>query len=168
MNTALHMVKGPAVNPVEALLANIGLEKAYAVYNGTSNRYEEKIIRDIVGKLVEYGKLSGKQVDFVKSLLGKIEDRAKAEANLPPVPTVEGRVTVKGKVVSIKESMGPFPGYKMLIVHDDGYKLHGTLPRSIVNVEKGDTVEFVATVKPSRDDKSFGFFSRPTNAKIVK
>ena len=170
-HTSLSMTLKPVnpVNPVLAKLATIGLDKAYTVFVSMTDRYyEERIIRDIVGKLMEYGSLSDKQINFVKTLLDKIENRAIVEANAKPVPTTEGRVTVKGKVLSIKESMGRFPGYKMLLVHEDGYKLYGSLPRSISNVEKGDTVELTATVKKSDRDDKFGFFSRPSNAKIVK
>jgi hypothetical protein len=132
-------------------------------------------LKDIVGKLVRYGSLSDKQMGFLKSLVSKVENAAvveaqiKAEAAAAP-PVAAGRYVIEGVVVSTKTVDSPFGlQKKMLVKLANGQKLWGTVPSSI-NGEglKGSEVKFVATVSPSKDDHSFGFFSRPTNAVVVK
>lgn len=177
MNTVLHMTLPTAtVHPKMAILVKHGLEKAFDIFTtDNTDKFEENTIRDIVGRLMRYGSISDKQIAFVKALLDKITNRAAIEAKreverlaAKPVPTTEDRVIVKGKVLSIKENFGRFGGYKMLIEHADGYKLYGSLPKALSDVEKGDTVEFLATIKISDRDDRFGFFNRPTKARIVK
>jgi hypothetical protein len=71
---------------------------------------------------------------------------------------------VRGTVLSLKEGMF---GMRMLVKTEAGYKLFGARPSAIGTVARGDEVEFYATVKPSADDPKFGFFSRPTKARIT-
>lgn len=88
------------------------------------------------------------------------------------VPT--GRVTVTGVVVSVKVQDSPY-GFtvKMLVKSAEGWKVWGTMPRSLegnyntIGAEEGDTVTFAAALTPSDDDPLFGFFKRPTKASIV-
>lgn len=141
--------------------------KRWSVFNA----WEERTIRDIVGKLVKYGSISEKQAQFVASLLHKIDQRPIVEAQRQaekdaagPVPT--GRVTVKGIVLSLKE-VDRAPRYygdpgvdtKVLIKLENGSKVYGN---RFANVEKGQTVEFIATIQASKDDVKFGFFKRAT------
>ena len=101
---------------------------------------------------------------------GLRERRWKRQTRKSPVPVVEGRVLVKGEVLTIKTQEG-FYGVqtKMLVKCEAGFKLWGSCPSSIIDqVERGSVVEFNASVKPSDDDKSFGFFSRPSKAKLIK
>jgi hypothetical protein len=72
------------------------------------NKWEERTIRDIVGKLVKYGSISEKQAQFISSLLSKIVERPIVEAQRQaekdaagPVPT--GRVQMTGTVISVKQ-----------------------------------------------------------------
>lgn len=37
-----------------------------------------------------------------------------------------------------------------------------------IGAHRGDVVEFTATVNPSDDDDSFGFYGRPTKARFVE
>ena len=84
------------------------------------------------------------------------------------VPVVEGKITITGEILTIKLQDGHFGStLKMLVRDDRGFKVWGTYPRSLDDAEKGDRVAFVATVTASGTDKDFGFFSRPTQAKIV-
>jgi hypothetical protein len=87
---------------------------------------------------------------------------ALARANEPQVeqalpPT--GRVTVEGKVLSIKDVESQYGWATKLMVDCAGYRLYGTMP-SGVNATIGATVRFVATVEPK--EVGFGFYSRPT------
>ena len=149
------------------------------VYNGCTcgfekrwrqdNAFEEITIRNIVGKLVKYGNISEKQIVFVRNLLTKITQRPiidaqrKAEADAAgPVPT--GRVQMTGTVLMVKEYDKPRFHYndsdtvtKVLIRLENGSKVMGA---RFANVEKGQTVTFVASVSASKDDPKFGFFKR--------
>lgn len=134
------------------------------------NSFEETVIRDIVGKLVKYGNVSPKQMEFVGNLLRKIEQRPlieaarKAEKDAAgPVPV--GRVTLTGKVISVKEVERPTYHYgdtgmstKVTIKLENGSVVYGN---RFENIEKGQQITFVATVKASDRDPKFGFFSRP-------
>ena len=59
----------------QKVLADNGLQAAWDIAQGTVDGWEENTIRDIVGKLVQYGDLSGKQVGFISKLLAKILTR---------------------------------------------------------------------------------------------
>lgn len=162
----------------EAVLAKAGLERAWAIYRSDpdADRREEETIRDMVGKLVKYGSFSEKQTAFLRTLVDRIERRAEieaqraAEAAAPgaPVPACEKRITVQGKVLTIKRpgrlDFGP---PRMLVQHRDGWKVWGTLPGALDSITAGAEVCFDAAVKPSDKDKKFGFFSRPTKAKLL-
>jgi len=64
----------------EAMLEEAGLGAAWAIYTDAASAHrEEQIIKDIVQKLVQYGSLSEKQVNFVGKLLRDIERRAESE-----------------------------------------------------------------------------------------
>lgn len=157
-----------------ALLNEKGLGGAVAIYEGNTEAYEENTVRDIVGKLVKYGSVSDKQLAFVGALLKRIEDRPAREARekaayeaAAPVPITNDRINITGEVLTVKIKDGRFgSSLKMLIKHNDGYKLWGTVPAVLSSAQRGDRVEFDATVKPSDDDPKFGFFNRPTNARF--
>lgn len=89
-----------------------------------------------------------------------------------------GRTTITGVIVSVKaeETFYTYSGgvtLKMLVETDEGFRLWGTMPRSLegnyntVSAEEGDVVTFTATLTASDDDPLFGFFKRPTKASIV-
>lgn len=137
---------------------------------------------DMVRNLVKYGSFSDKQwayfakcLDTVKKAPDELANKAEREAqrmaekeaNCKPAP--EGRLVVKGKVISTKVQEGQY-GYehKMLVESVDGWRVYLTVPSAIGNVEKGWEVEFTATIKPSNDDKFFAFGSRPSKASITK
>lgn len=163
----------------KALLGDYGLSQAWELYatdyqalplkaNGAPY-WEETTVRDIVGKLVQYGSISQKQQDFVRNLLNKIAERPAVEAKqqqekelAADVPT--GRITLEGVILTIKDQESNFGVVtKMLVKHATGYKVWGTMPGSLA-ADKGDTVRFTATLEKSNDDPKFGFFSRPTKA----
>ena len=145
-----------------------------------SSRDEDTAL-DIVGRLIKWGNISDKAAAFLGSLLDRIErapeiaaEKAAAKAlelaNAKPVPMVEGRVLVKGEVLSLKEQEGLYGiQLKMLVRAEAGFKLWGSVPSSIRNeVERGSVVEFNAALQKSDNDEYFGFFSRPSKAKVIK
>ncbi len=131
--------------------------------------FPESTIRDIVGKLVRYGNISDNQTAFVGKLLKQIADRPIVEAQRQaekdaagPVPV--GRVKMTGEVVGMKEVEGQAFHYgdsgvrtKLIIKLENGSKVYGN---RFANLNKGDKIEFIATVEASKDDTKFGFYSR--------
>ena len=130
--------------------------------------YEETTIRDIVGKLVKYGSISDKQTTFVSNLLNKIDQRPIVEAQrkaehdaAADCPT--GRMRIRGTVVGTKvvaDNYSRFGGEKTNIIVKtvEGFKVYGS---RFGGVEKGQEVDFTATITPSDRDTKFGFFKRP-------
>lgn len=158
----------------KAILEAANLGKAWDVFSGEYvDRYEERTIVDIVGKLVRYGSVSDKSLNYVGVLLDKINNRAAVEAEkaakaaaAAPVPVNAGRIVVTGKVISHKYQDTNFGTvHKMLVETVDGYRLWGSVPGGLT-VESGSMVKFTARVEPSKNDPKFGFFSRPTNASM--
>lgn len=84
-------------------------------------------------------------------------------------PVVEGTgVLVEGEVLSVKWRENPWGGgLKMLVKETRGFKVWGSVPSAISEVERGAVVRFVANVEASNDDECFGFFKRPRKAVVV-
>lgn len=172
-----------------AYLTEAGIEAAWDVYlipgedlplekNGYEIAFEERTIRDIIGRLIRYGAISEKQEAFVQTLLERIGNRAKVEAEraavaeaAAPIPAeYDGeRVEVEGTVLGLRHNEH-WGNTQMLIAHDDGWKLWGTVADALYDGDvelKGQLVAFTAKIKVSDDDPKFGFFSRPTKAARV-
>jgi len=168
---------------VAAVLAEHNVAEAMAVYEKNKSLdielpFEERVIVDMVGKLAFYGSLSDKQFAFMARLLKAIPARVErdaaraveAEAAAPiPADMVGKRLRVEGVVLAIKVSNGRFgPQTKMLVKHDAGFKLWGTVPAAAIGeVKKGDRIAVEAKVDASKDDAKFGFLSRPANLKVL-
>ena len=87
-----------------------------------------------------------------------------------PLPKFDGRVEITGKIISAKWKETDFGDtLKIVVKHADGWAVWGTCPNSLGRTEKdliGENVSFVARVKASDQDEKFGFFSRPTKARL--
>jgi len=149
-----------------------------------------RILCDIVRKLIKYGDLSDKQIAFVRRLVYQVDNRVTVEAKrqsehdaLPDCP--EGRTTVIGEVLTTKVQDSIYGDQlKMLVKAESGYKVWGTIPSclSLIEVTKegedkrtkqrglarGDKVQFTAMLQRSKDDAKFGFYKRPTKAKLLE
>ena len=127
---------------------------------------------DIAHKFLIYGSLSEKQVAaFISSIARDLKfaaDKAAEAEHAVDLPLlVEGKVSMTGEILSIKEQYTDFGScWKMLVKLEDGNKVWGTVPSSISDAERGDTITFSATVTKSDKDDHFGFFKRPTKAGI--
>lgn len=169
--TECMLCNGACRNRVDTS-CNCGFDARARAWDG----WEERTIRDMVSKLVKYGDLTEKQVNFVKNLLAKILQRpiiaaqraAEAEA-AAPVPT--GRVIITGRVLAVKVQERPTyyhgdAGFatKLLVQSLTGFKVWGN---QFMNAQKGDLITFTATIQPSDKDPKFGFFSRPSKGHFV-
>ncbi len=131
---------------------------------------DHKIIRDIAKKLLQWGSVSQKQMDFVFKLrIEEIEKAALPAEVLIALP--EGRVEIQGKIISIKEVAGfAYNSYDLKVLvqvetPEGNFRAYGTLPSKIYEAEKGDVVKFTATFETK--EPGFGFFKRPTKPAIV-
>jgi len=100
----------------------------------------------------------------VKAESEAVTELARDEANWVP----EGRITITGKVLSVKYDHGPYMQTKILLLPSTGAKVWGTLPDAIREAKKDDTVTLKATVKRKEGEPMFGFFSRPADAFITE
>jgi hypothetical protein len=130
---------------------------------------DHKIVANIKDKHRQWGSISGAQ----RNLVLKLAADAVANADIPPVE--EGRRTVEGTVLSVKESDGPFGStIKVRVQEASGAVVYCTVPHSIdaavdnVYDLKGKVIRFDARVKRSDTDPSFGFGTRPTNGWIIE
>jgi hypothetical protein len=151
-----------------------------------------EFIASLAEQLTRKGELSEKQVAAVRKNIirdAEFAARRKAEAaNAGPFP--EGRQTIEGEVVSVKEKEGfdGEPSYKILVKLDDGNKVYGSIPKPIaewVARERADhrryegwlyslrealtgrRVKFAAAFEVSDRDEHFGFYRRPTKAEVL-
>jgi hypothetical protein len=161
----------------QRFLASVGLEEAWAIWVSGSEGLPRPafLIVDIIGKLIRYGSISEKQVEFLRKLLLDVKDaeviaarRAAETAAAAPVPVTNERIEVVGEILSSKVVDSDFGStLKILVKHASGFKVWGTAPLSLESTEKGTVIAFSARVQPSADDPKFGFFSRPTKARVV-
>lgn len=82
-------------------------------------------------------------------------------------PAPSGRTTVTGTVQSMREETSRYGTVTKMLVRDDaGYTTWGSVPKGL-DVQKGDKLQFDATVKPATD-VTHSFFSRPTKAQVLE
>lgn len=142
--------------------------KALKAYKAAS--FSIEFLSDMVAKFDRTSDLTRKQIDaFVKTVNSRIEDERKdAEAE----DVVEGKIDITGEILSVKQHVDdyyypPKVTRKMIVRDDRGFKVWGSVPSSIYSADRGDRVSFSARVTRSDDDAKFGFFKRPTKAKII-
>jgi hypothetical protein len=146
-------------------------------------------LSSLSGQLLAKGWLSDRQVQAAERALVRDIARANrqaAEALLPVVPVVEGRIEITGMVLSTKFVENDFGGaLKMLVRDDRGFRVWSTVPSAISsvdvdhteedgttwhnqrNLDRDDRVAFTATITKSDRDESFGFASRPSKARVL-
>ena len=94
-------------------------------------------------------------------------ERERERADEVRVPCPIGRVTVIGKVVSVDEKDTDFGTRYVMTVRDDtGFTVWGSQP-SALDPCVGDRIEFTASVERSDRDECFGFFKRPSKARLL-
>jgi hypothetical protein len=139
--------------------------------------YEETTITDMVGKLIKYGSISERAVDFMRKLIARIPERAQrtvqrateaAVAQDIPADLIGKRVTIKGEVLSVQVRETDFgPTTKMLVKHVDGWKVWSTVPSAARgSLERGMQITVVGKLERSQQDAKFGFLSRPSNLEV--
>lgn len=160
------------------------------LYAGTA--HGNATLDDIARKGLAWGGLTLSQVVLIKRIhdgtpaewevkkAAREATRAAEEAAAEPVPVTGERIEIEGEIVSTKTQDGFAYGMtvlKMLVKTSRGFKLWGAVPAALRDefggtFEAGDKlrgkrVAFSAKVERSKDDAKFGFFSRPTKARVV-
>jgi len=130
-------------------------------------RCGHKIVQDIRSRLIQWGTLSDAQAALVLKLAREEAEKATRPAEVK-VPAPEGRQTIRGEVVSVKEHASDYgTSYKMTVkVSAAGgvFLVWCTVPSGL-DAKRGDHVEFVATLTRSDRDPGFAFGKRPTGAR---
>lgn len=81
----------------------------------------------------------------------------------------EGRIAITGIVLAFKLQSSQFGDtLKMLVQDDRGFRVWGSVPKSLDDAERENRITFTATVTASDRDAKFGFFKRPTKAEILE
>jgi hypothetical protein len=104
-------------------LAARKLIQDYGIPEMECGQYAHNILRDMWGKLVQYGSLSEKQIAFAKRLIAEAKS-PKIERQEEPAPTEEapeGRVVVTGTILGFKKVDNQFGvNVKILVRSDTG------------------------------------------------
>lgn len=161
----------------EAVLEKAGLAAAWSIYlTKLDGNREENIVRDIVARLARFGSLSEAQFAYLRQLTDQIARRPEIEAQraaehdaAKPVPTTEKRIMVRGEVLAVRVpdyDRGDCGPARITVRAEDGWKVWGSKPKGI-EVKRGDLIEFNAAVQVSDRDPKFGFFKRPTKARVI-
>ena len=139
------------------LAANEGLEDALAALPGDFGV-------SLRASLATKGTLTEKQVAAALRVAAEVTEREEKAT-----PVVEGRGVIAGIVRSVKTVDTDFgTTFKMIVEDDRGFRLYGTVPNAILDdVEAGSRVEFTARAEASNNDPAFGFYSRPSKARLV-
>lgn len=145
------------VSKIEKLAAqwrqdNAELVAALANYQG-SNKYLIEY-RDSLECDTFY--LGDSQSDFAQEKLAEEQDLVEVEA---------GRREITGTLLATKRVESRFGVTYKMMLQCDGYRLFGTIPAALSDIEIGDVVSMTTTVEPQ--DKGFAYFSRPAKAKAA-
>lgn len=168
-------------------LAKIEVESRFAKFNEENPGVSEKITGfandgnsfalSIEKSLKKKGTLTEKQLDAVNKMINRFERESTEKSLASPVPA--GNDVVTGTIISMKWVENRFSynssTLKMVVQDDRGFRVFGTAPRAITEGEnipyassvEGSRVTFNATLEPSKDDDKFGFFKRPTKARLI-
>lgn len=148
---------------------------------GRRNGFLSEAQRDAVLKGIETRARRAAEAEAKAEKMGDPEPAAVIEAT--------GRIEVTGRLLATKSQDGYYGSeLKMLVLDDRGFKLWGTMPGVLVDQafelarEAGLSgggvagalreglkvrVSFTAAIERSRKDETFGFFKRPTKAKVI-
>jgi hypothetical protein len=146
----------------------MGTEKDTAIAAALADFYDHpeihgrnKFAADVISKFKRYGTLTDAQVTALVGSLERDRDYAKRDKEKPRGAGPEGRQTVSGVILSVKEKLtGYGPKLKMLVELPTGAKVYVSVPRGYSAV-KGASVCFTATFTQSSADPTFSFGNRP-------
>jgi hypothetical protein len=128
---------------------------------------QTSFIADVMFKVWRFADPTPRQLEAVEQAIDRALTEQAAAATAADV--IEGRIEIRGVIVSTKSVESAYgTQFKMLVRDDRGFKVWGSIPNSILPISelRDERIHFVATVERSRDDSKFGFFKRPTKANL--
>jgi hypothetical protein len=131
------------------------------------------VAADILDKARKYT-ISAKQAAVITKALERAREKqarlAEREAEAATrTEAPEGRVTFTATVEWAGwKNTGYGEQRKIRVLAEDGWAGYGTAPVAIEHVEAGDTIRLTATLKPTDDDPTFAWLSRPAKAEILE
>ena len=132
-----------------------------------ANENAPSFVQAIATSIANYGNASEKQLKCLTDAYQRY-----TVTNIPKSDCLRGEVVITGTIISTKWQESYYYGssgtLKMLVQDDRGFKVYGTVPRSLEGDLQGERVTFIATVTPSENDPNFGFYSRPKKASFIK
>ena len=133
-----------------------------------SNIVKENIRQQVLLRKAEFAWYVSEQAIKAAQRQDEEEKRRASAADVP-----EGKVNISGEIVGVRFQDNIYGGScKMTVVSDQGFKIFGTIPNSFLEMVesmyelKGKSVSFSASIQRSENDSKFGFFKRPTQAKL--
>jgi hypothetical protein len=171
---------GEALRVAKAAHDKLAAADAYGEDEVVYDR-ENQFRADLAVKLWKFGSLSEAQVAAVERGLERDAAEAAKQARAKAAGKLGGKMDVEGTVLATKWQDSQYGSTKKMLVElDDGRRLWGTVSASLETATvdesglvstallgKGDRVAFTATVEASQDDETFGFFKRPTKARVL-
>ena len=98
----------------------------------------------------------------------KAEREARDAAHQNGEDAPEGRVEITGTVLCFKWQESDYGDVlKMLVQDDRGFRVWGSVPKSLDDAERDSRITFTAAITRSDRDPKFGFFKRPTKAAVI-
>lgn len=133
-----------------------------------------EFVLSLFGRITKGNDLTEKQLAAAEKAAEQHRKQEEEKADLTPIFQAEGykegeRMEFTGEVMAVKEKYNDYGQvFKMLVMDDRKFKVWGSVPTSILpKTEKGVRVNFVASLSISKDDSTFGFYSRPAKAKVL-
>jgi hypothetical protein len=108
---------------------------------------------------------------FHRHLGKEVERKAEEERTANAEPCPQGRALITGTVLKRDVKHNDYTGdvrHVMWVLDDRGFKVWGTIPSSIINVNEGDKIRFTANISPKEEEPTIGFYKRPTQAEVIK
>ena len=140
-----------------------------------------EFLRDMQAAVKKFGSLTEKQQAATEKWMRTGQQReetkkADEEISKDAPALVAGKREFSGEILSTKWHTGDYgESLKMTVRLIDGNKIWGTCPASIHESAEikmpselvGRNIAFTATLRPAPDNPHFGFFSRPSGARLI-
>lgn len=138
---------------------HLGEEVCNIHLNNCPNDIRSAIDKFIMGDIYKLRQLAAAEMEAERKARDLAHENAEAVKS--------GRQVIRGTILSMKMKEHRFgETLKMLVQDERGFRVWGSVP-SRVDVARGDSIEFTATVEQSADSETFGFFKRPAKASVT-